>query len=596
MENQNQSGELQTSPKVFNYWLIIAGILALTNIASVAYLFLDKEKAQVIDQKEVVLQPVDSDSNSLIDAATSTSKALIENELLVAWHEEPELISDYGKVLDKKLIEFDPDSGFELTLYSLGVVKSGQYSDSPLYLLQFFPGGPSVNANYYFIQKDKQNILITSYSASIDDALPLEKIFSSMENYRLSGLEIPKSIKVADGAELELISNDGHFYLMSSYQVSGDETSDASVVVPLNGVNTGRDLFLQKPSGRIILGNVDGTTRLYGWNLNFFTVNRDESNGYFDIAASAVLQVNWNDGHINDKKYVANSVSGCGGIGYNYADYITSVDQLDVVGKLINGEPIYELKNKTLKVKDSKVSILRDMYDQYYPGYDEKADKEKEKISYDQFMTSHPIVYWQDLFGNYLTFTNDSFQPAVECGKPVIYLYPEKKTDINVQVTPNGGFSFTDPVYNQGGWQVSADSESNIYNYDDKKTYPYLFWEGYGVHYDRPKDGFVVKRTEIKKFLEEKLAYQGLIKKEYNEFIEYWLPRMQAQPYYFITFVPQAQFDLIAPLNIQPKPDTTIRVFMDYEGLSEYKTVVEQKLRKGVRRGYTVIEWGGAKR
>ena len=47
------------------------------------------------------------------------------------------------------------------------------------------------------------------------------------------------------------------------------------------------------------------------------------------------------------------------------------------------------------------------------------------------------------------------------------------------------------------------------------------------------------------------------------------------------------------PLEINPKPDTTIRVAMIFKGLKERIDVKEQKLEQPKREGFTVIEWGG---
>lgn len=47
------------------------------------------------------------------------------------------------------------------------------------------------------------------------------------------------------------------------------------------------------------------------------------------------------------------------------------------------------------------------------------------------------------------------------------------------------------------------------------------------------------------------------------------------------------------PLEIEPKPDTLIRVLMEFKGLDKYKTVKEQKLITPERKGFVVVEWGG---
>jgi len=57
--------------------------------------------------------------------------------------------------------------------------------------------------------------------------------------------------------------------------------------------------------------------------------------------------------------------------------------------------------------------------------------------------------------------------------------------------------------------------------------------------------------------------------------------------------VGQKEIDDVAPLSISPKPDTIIRVLMDYQGLDEYKNIIEQKIITPERKGFIVVEWGG---
>ena len=47
------------------------------------------------------------------------------------------------------------------------------------------------------------------------------------------------------------------------------------------------------------------------------------------------------------------------------------------------------------------------------------------------------------------------------------------------------------------------------------------------------------------------------------------------------------------PLEISPKPDTIIRVLMEYKPLKKYIQIEEQKLCSSERNGFTVVEWGG---
>lgn len=176
--------------------------------------------------------------------------------------------------------------------------------------------------------------------------------------------------------------------------------------------------------------------------------------------------------------------------------------------------------------------------------------------------------------------------------KPVIYLYPEKKQDISVKVNfKNGDFTCTYPEYNNG-WNVTAYPDGKIINKADNDEYSYLYWEGEGkIDYDF-SSGFVVKKEDTAKFLKEKLSYMGLSPKEYNEFIVYWLPIMQKNEYNLISFQTD-NYEESAKLEISPKPDNMLRVFMAFKKVTSDTAIPEQKIEPFKRKGFTVIEWGG---
>ena len=176
--------------------------------------------------------------------------------------------------------------------------------------------------------------------------------------------------------------------------------------------------------------------------------------------------------------------------------------------------------------------------------------------------------------------------------KPVIYLYPTETTEVEVQLELNGTLDCTYPAY-QDGWKVTAYPDGTLINHADGREYSYLYWEGTSdVQYDL-SHGFVVKGSDTATFLQEKLAYMGLTPREYNEFIVYWLPLMQNNPYNLITFQGTAYTDT-AKLTITPKPDSLLRVFMVYQPLEQPVTIPEQTLTAFDRKGFSVIEWGGS--
>ena len=188
-----------------------------------------------------------------------------------------------------------------------------------------------------------------------------------------------------------------------------------------------------------------------------------------------------------------------------------------------------------------------------------------------------------------LIMTGREDEPAAE--KPVIYLYPEETMEVTVKLDYNGEITCTYPTYNEG-WTVTAHSDGTLINQKDGKEYSYLFWEGNSnIKYDMSK-GFIVKGEDTADFLRDKLEYIGMTPKEYNEFIVYWLPKMQNNPYNLITFQNKVYTDN-AELEIIPEPDSILRVFMAYRPLDEAISIEEQNLEPFKRQGFTVVEWGG---
>lgn len=180
-------------------------------------------------------------------------------------------------------------------------------------------------------------------------------------------------------------------------------------------------------------------------------------------------------------------------------------------------------------------------------------------------------------------------------GKPVIYLYPTHKQEVSVTLTYKGTIIALYPHYNQtNGWKVEAAPNGELIDSSSQKTYSYLFWEGIPTTmFTLPNQGFVIKGSDTADFLQEKLRYLGLIPKEYNEMIVYWLPRMQNNKYNLIYFA-KTDYTDTAKLTIKPKPDSIIRVFMVFKPLEAAISIPEQALKPANRKGFSVIEWGAA--
>lgn len=176
--------------------------------------------------------------------------------------------------------------------------------------------------------------------------------------------------------------------------------------------------------------------------------------------------------------------------------------------------------------------------------------------------------------------------------KPVIYLYPEEKTAVHVTLSKPGQVTCDYPEYNNG-WNVVADPDGNLKDIKTGRNLYCLYYETRTPKVSVEDEGFVIKSADTADFLDEKLKILGLNDKERNEFIIYWLPRLEASEYNYIRFLSQDEIDAYQKLDVKPSPDTVIRVMMSYKGLNEPINVREQKLKPAERTGFTVVEWGG---
>lgn len=365
-------------------------------------------------------------------------------------------------------------------------------------------------------------------------------------------------------------------------------TTDKSKESPESGILGLDGIYFKGPANTVI------TYRLIP-SIISTKLNREDA--YVGEKLDLILE----DGSINSGNYVYVN-SGCGirsfiaGTDSSYYDNVNKSDLIEI-GKTITGKLAYKIN-----------SVHHPIIKQAYKNYQEIENVEwmqneiekkvgKRKIeSIEEFYNINPVIVFYDVFNRkHLLFSNISVAPA-ECGKPVIYLYPEKIMDVNVEVSPTNGFTKVEPTYPDGGWNVKAYPNGRILNYGNNKMYPYLFWEGVSdTWYFQPKEGFVVNRDELSQLFDKTLSVQNLNKQEIFDFKEFWIPKMlkNDNPYFFVTYTTKDFINRAAPLKVTPKPDTIIRVMMDYKPLDTKIKVKEMKFYPKERKGFTVIEWGG---
>ena len=306
--------------------------------------------------------------------------------------------------------------------------------------------------------------------------------------------------------------------------------------------------------------------------------------------------VTWNDGPLPaGASYQHAMLVGCSG---ETADAISVVSSslvseadLKTIGKVNStGDLLYGLKNKN-----------HPLYKEFYADYDssfptwllqEEGDHPSTKqLSYDKFLNARPLFLWRDPFGKLIRFVSAQFLMPQAC-EPILYLYPRQKEIVEVKLGESVAVTNSYPSY-QDGWLVSAQPDGEMADLRTGRRLPYLFWEGHSYILPMEPKGFVVKSADVPPFLDAILPKLGLNAKEAGDFISAWSSRLTEAPYYFITFLDKSVVDRYYPLQIDPLPDTTIRVFMDFSPLSEPIAVQPPLFAPPPQRhGFTVVEWG----
>lgn len=380
---------------------------------------------------------------------------------------------------------------------------------------------------------------------------------------KISGIETPEKI-IAEGRVFEkgrvldmyLDSIKNPQKLMDTPQGTIYQTRN-KVLMP-SGVY-GRNLYLE-PKDHVLVS--------YSLKLDFLPDDR-------------IPQITWSDGTKNTNIFDGIRSGGCGfeaGDSSVIQDGSIYLFPKEEIGKTNYGEPVY-------KMTDLNNELLKTIYDQLY------VPSRNEPLSLVEYNKKKPYFLYKDKIGDWQIFINDEYGILAECGKPVIYLYPTQKTEVNVKV--GAIIRKSEPGYTVNGWKVTAYPDGKLIT--NGQTYDSLFWEGLGKGFypDLENYGFIVPQKELLPTLAKHLSLLGLNQKESSDFLEFWLPKMPITPYVRLSWLGTKEMNALAPLYVSPKPDTEIRIFLDFGGLGKPVSLIPQKLSSPKRLGFTLVEWGG---
>jgi hypothetical protein len=508
-----------------------------------------------IDFSSVSDSKIDNSPTANTDSTTVTKIT----DTGVTWLSTPQ------KLEDLKLINYPTEDGVQVEYYKVadlesdGVMLISAYVkfDSPSYSAYDYVARFSKDFIDYAYIKRNSDLPEADYKDVLADNVRINttKIYNS--------LSAPEVLVTANNMKLSSLGSGLNIFsgLSDPKKVASSNYGDIYQVVGSGGP------LLNVLDQLLYIKLADSTVWGYSYHVPFFT---DDGRAQFTVKSDGTKVSNY---------YNQTLVATCG-------HYPTlSIVRGDVDKNKLTDYGVTSTGDKIYTITDPTDSLVQDIYEHYYlPG------REDNHLSIFAFTNDSPFFLWQDQLNDWVIFIKKDYSVLAECGKPVVYLYPEKTTSVDVLV--GAEITKSEPTYNDGWKNVLAQPTGKLtYN---GKNYPYLFWEGLGNGiYPTVDSGFIVAQKDVKSTLTDHLSKLGLNQKESADFMEFWLPKMPNTPFVRLTWFTTNQMNKLAPLTISPKPDTTIRIFLDFQGLDKQINLKTQKLSSIPRKGFTVVEWGG---
>jgi len=279
---------------------------------------------------------------------------------------------------------------------------------------------------------------------------------------------------------------------------------------------------------------------------------------------------------------LTSTLPSCGNAGSYLIAKNIDTSTLSQVGTGTNSQTVYQLSI------DNK--LLNEIYDTDYQSSIE-SDAQYQNLTLNQLQADYGVLVVKNGLGQYQIYLRNDIFIGGGCGKPVIYLYPTHTESVNVSIGAN--INKSSPIYGTNGWfDIIAHPNGQL----EYRNTPYssLYWEGMGDGvYPAITEGTIVKSADKITVIKQQLKQQGLNNQEISDFLNFWAPKLPNTPYIRITWFDTQQLNQLAPLFISPKPETLIRVFLDFQGLDMPYSLPKQTFTSPTRIGFTVVEWGG---
>lgn len=210
-----------------------------------------------------------------------------------------------------------------------------------------------------------------------------------------------------------------------------------------------------------------------------------------------------------------------------------------------------------------------------------------------QLRAQRPWLFILDPWDRVVRLMRTDFTIPAMC-EPILYVYADPPAEITIR--PGEGLTwFKTLPHGPDGWSGLAGPDGSVIV--DGQRHDSLFWEGRSVWFAPPQTGWVIRGPESEALLRDVLPRLGLRGHELEAFLDAWVPQLAPLSWVRIGFHDPDTIDQLAPLQLEPVPETITRVLMDASPLEAPRSLEPPRLWPvSPREGLTLIEWGGVLR
>lgn len=193
--------------------------------------------------------------------------------------------------------------------------------------------------------------------------------------------------------------------------------------------------------------------------------------------------------------------------------------------------------------------------------------------------------------GLYLVVRQDLQRPLA--AEPILYASADARTPLSIRFGGDLELRGTRPI-TEDGWDVVVRPDGYLEH--DGALWDRLFWDGMNGRFPEPEQGWVVPGPSLETFLRELLFDRGFRGRAIDQAMEAWLPTVEGAAWVRVGYHPRSSIDQLAPLALDPVPDTFERVLIELRPLDEPVSIVPPVLAPVKRQGLVVVEWGYVER